>query len=195
MPIRKPCAEPEPVAVQKVMAADGSGEAAADLLLEEFARECIAWYRAEFPDGRLSDETLRARAIQAAQRLEFNEFDNLAPGRALQLAARGQRGPAATLLERRYEEQRLVGKGAQAGRWQTAGNEAQAQARLESLPADHPLRNAPDHQARDQQIRTYADRLRTARPNLGAADIERRVGAWAQMSRSQIRRILNPPNA
>jgi hypothetical protein len=100
---------------------DRSGETAAAMLLEEFVRETVAWYRTTYPKGTLSDEALRAKALKAAARLEFDQLDNLAPGKALGWTAKGEHARAGRLLEQHYAQQKLLEKGQRAStRAQTA---------------------------------------------------------------------------
>ena len=71
---------------------------------------------AGFFRSQLTEEDLRARAMEAARRLVFEEFDNLAPGKALAWTARGDRARAGAFLEKHYAQKRLVEKGEHASK-------------------------------------------------------------------------------
>ena len=95
---------------------DESGDGSPNALLEEFVQNVIAWHRETFPAQAqtVSDEVLRERAIEAARRLRFDEFDNLVTGRALQATAMGRRELAAKWLHQYRAQQASVTTGQRA---------------------------------------------------------------------------------
>lgn len=178
----------------KTLTADGTGAEAVRMLEHEFIQQMIAVYRADHPQSAEPDATLyermRAKFRAAFPRLEFDQLDNLPPARALDLLLRGNADRAGELLEEHYTQQGLVAQGAIHGKRSKAGNDAQALAKLASLPDGHPLKTAADIAERDRLIREHAQELQRKHPNLKAADIKRKVGKWAGMSPKQAGRIL-----
>ena len=178
----------------KTLTADSTGAEAVRMLEHEFVRQMMEVYRADHPQSKEPDATLyermRAKFRVAFQRLEFDQLDNLAPARALDLLLRGNAARAGALLEEHHAQQGLVAQGEIHNKRSKAGNDAQAMGELAKLPDGHPLKAAVDIPERNRLICEHAQGLKRKNPNLKAAVIKRKVGEWAQMSPKQVGRIL-----
>lgn len=104
-----------------------SGDEMAEGLLEKLVEMLMASFRSNNPDSAraVSDEMLRAKAIEALRKLETDEYHNHQPGAALRLALRGRGDDAGAQLKRHLADQNI--------RWKHAGARERGKGQLDSV--------------------------------------------------------------